>query len=69
MFIILLALTCSVAFAQQERVHGKVVDESGKGVPALPVIAKGSTQGAQTDEAGAFTLTVSPQTSQLESVL
>ena len=66
-FIILLALTCSVAFAQQGKVvHGKVVDDSGKGVPGASVIAKGSTQGAQTDEAGVFTLTVSPQTSQLE---
>ena len=65
--ITLLTLTCAVAFAQQGKViHGKVVDETGKGVPGASVIAKGSVQGTQTDGAGAFTLTLSSETAQLE---
>ena len=57
--ITLLFFTCAVAFAQQAKtIHGKVVDETGKGIPDASVIVKGNTQGTKTDVNGAFTITV-----------
>jgi TonB-dependent starch-binding outer membrane protein SusC len=67
-FITLLTFACAVAFAQQGKlVHGKVVDESGKGVPGASVIVKGSVQGTQTDAEGVFTISIpSTEGAQLE---
>lgn len=65
--IILLSLAGVVSFAQNAKtVRGKVVDDSGKGVPGASVIVKGATQGTQTDLDGNFTITVPSDNVSLE---
>ena len=45
--------------AQNKTIKGKVVDESGNPVSGVNILAKGSKNGAQTDNAGNFSVTVS----------
>ena len=40
----------------ENTVHGKVLDENGKGLDGATVTVKGSTKATQTDNTGAFTL-------------
>ena len=44
----------------QSAVHGKVADESGKPIPAVSVVVKGTTRGTTTDESGNFTIAAAP---------
>jgi iron complex outermembrane receptor protein len=48
-----------VSFAQDRVITGKVSDASGAPLSGASVVAKGSTQGTQTDAAGQFRLSVS----------
>lgn len=43
----------------QEKVIGKVCDETGEGMPGVSVIVKGTSQGVVTDLDGAFNITPS----------
>jgi iron complex outermembrane receptor protein len=54
-----LALAVQVSFAQDRVITGKVSDASGAPLSGASVVAKGSTQGTQTDAAGQFRLSVS----------
>jgi len=57
--LIVLALAVQVSFAQDRVITGKVSDASGAPLSGVSVVAKGSTQGTQTDAAGQFRLSVS----------
>ena len=57
--LIVLALAVQVSFAQDRVITGKVSDASGAPLSGASVVAKGSTQGTQTDAAGQFRLSVS----------
>ena len=57
--LIVLALVVQVSFAQDRVITGKVSDASGAPLSGVSVVAKGSTQGTQTDAAGQFRLSVS----------
>lgn len=50
---------CTQLLAQQTRtVSGRITDQSGKGLPAASVTAKGTTLGTSTDNNGNFIITV-----------
>lgn len=64
-FMLLAALLLTTnAFAQQKKITGKVIDETGMGVPGANVIIKGTTTGVATNIDGIYTLSV-PQGSTL----
>lgn len=44
------------AFAQQHKITGKVIDETGATIPGANVVIKGTTTGASTDMNGVYTL-------------
>ena len=46
----------TVAYAQQEKVSGKVTDSAGEPVPGASVFVKGTNNGTVTDIVGAFSL-------------
>lgn len=52
-------------FAQQHKVTGKVIDETGISIPGANVVIKGTTTGVATDVNGAYSLSV-PQGSTLQ---
>jgi TonB-linked SusC/RagA family outer membrane protein len=49
------------AGVQAVEVSGEVLDESGKGIPGVNIIIKGTTDGTTTDAAGKFTISVPDQ--------
>lgn len=51
-------LLVSVAAVAQEAITGRVLDESGEGLPGATVTKKGTQEGAITDESGSFSLNV-----------
>ncbi len=53
-----LVLFISTVALAQNNVSGKVVDDSGEGIPGVTVLEKGTTNGAVTDINGAFTVNV-----------
>lgn len=55
---------CSLGIAQvqAQTITGKVSDESGRGIPGVNVIKKGTTEGTTTDADGAFTINVTSGT-------
>ncbi|MEI6276416.1 MAG: TonB-dependent receptor [Prolixibacteraceae bacterium] len=55
--VFLMVLTTGMAFAQKP-ISGKVIDESGSGVPGVSVIVKGTTTGTITDADGKYALKV-----------
>ena len=58
----LLLAVCSllvIAASAQVTIAGKVTDETGKAVPDITVLVKGTTQGSATDAAGNYRLTAS----------
>jgi TonB-dependent starch-binding outer membrane protein SusC len=57
--LIILLISLFTAMAQSKQVRGKVTDKSsGKPLPDVSIIIKGTTIGTRTDEAGNFTLPV-----------
>ena len=54
----LLLLMPGQSFAQNLRVHGKVLDETGEGLIGAGVVIQGTTNGTITDADGTFALTV-----------
>jgi TonB-linked SusC/RagA family outer membrane protein len=50
--------TTAVLQAADITVSGRVTDEKGEGLPGVNVVVKGTTNGAQTDVEGRYTLTV-----------
>ena len=58
-FVILFALLCTAASAQQLQVRGLISDQkNGKPIPFVSVAEKGTTNGTTTDENGKYQLTV-----------
>jgi len=55
--ILLMVMTTVMAFAQKP-ISGKVIDESGAGVPGVSVVVKGTTNGTITDADGKYTIKV-----------
>ena len=49
MLTLLLAFAVQLTFAQQKTVSGTVLDETNLPLPGVNVIAKGTTNGVQTD--------------------
>ena len=65
-FMLFLALTCSVAFGQERTISGSVTDRStNESLPGATIQVKGTTTGAVTDINGKFTLKVSSPDSKL----
>jgi TonB-linked SusC/RagA family outer membrane protein len=60
MFLLFLGLFYFVilSFAQDRQIKGKVVDESGNGIPNANVVIRGNKNGVQTDAQGNFAITV-----------
>lgn len=56
MLIFMLLMSSTLATHAQVTVKGKVVDESGMGLPGVSVMVKGSTSGTQTDVNGNYAL-------------
>lgn len=56
---LLLVLVVQIAFAQLKTVTGTVVDEDGLPLPGVNVIVKGTSNGAQTNFDGEYTIRVS----------
>lgn len=63
--LLLLFLTCSVAFAQERTVSGKVVDPNGTGFPGVNVIIKGTATGTTTNADGEYRISVPDQSTVL----
>lgn len=55
---IFLMTTCSLLFAQQVVIKGKVTDNSGGELPGVNVVLKGNTSGTSTDQNGDYSLTL-----------
>jgi TonB-linked SusC/RagA family outer membrane protein len=54
---LLLAILCSIgAFAQQVSITGKVIDQTGIGLPGVAIIEKGTTNGSVTNNDGNYTI-------------
>jgi len=51
-----------IAQAQAQAITGKVSDESGRGIPGVNVIKKGTTEGTTTDADGVFSINVASGT-------
>ncbi len=64
--VFLMVLSTGMAFAQKP-ISGKVIDESGSGVPGVSVVVKGTTNGTITDADGKFTLRVADHFKQVLS--
>lgn len=60
--LLLFLCSCATAFAQTT-VSGKVVDDSGIGLPGVNVIEKGTNNGSTTDFDGNYSITVADQAS------
>ena len=56
---LLLAFVVQLTFAQQKTVSGTVLDDTNLPLPGVNVIAKGTTNGVQTDFDGNYTIEVS----------
>lgn len=56
--LIVLTLVAQLSFAQDRVITGKVSDANGAPLVGVSVLAKGGTQGTQTDNAGSFRITV-----------
>ena len=60
--IFILLFAGRVGYAQSQTVSGTIKDkQTGEVVPGVSVVVKGTTTGTTTDQAGHFTLTVSPK--------
>jgi TonB-linked SusC/RagA family outer membrane protein len=56
----IIMVSCSFAFSQQRTVSGKVTAEDGTPIPGISVAVKGTSNGAITDQFGAFQLSLPP---------
>ena len=54
--LVSMALLCNVAFAQDQQISGKVLDEAGAGLPGASVLIKGTSTGTVTDMDGNFSI-------------
>lgn len=63
-----LLVVASSLFAQTKTIKGKVLDETGGGIPGAGILVKGTTLGTNTDVDGNFTLANVPQTAKLIEV-
>lgn len=62
-FMIMLSIS---AFSQEKTINGTVTDSSGQPLPGTNIIEKGTTNGAQSDFDGNFSMTVKGENSILE---
>ncbi len=53
-------VSCSIAFAQERTISGKVSADDGTPIPGISVTVKGSTTGTVTDQYGSFQLSTPP---------
>lgn len=58
--VLSMALLSNVAFAQGQQISGKVLDETGAGLPGASVLIKGTSTGTVTDMDGKFSLNAKP---------
>ena len=65
MFIILLSLFSTIAFAQQSTVKGTITDATGQGLPGVTIVEKGTSNGTITNLDGFYSINV-PSTSILQ---
>ncbi|HEY6083093.1 MAG TPA: carboxypeptidase-like regulatory domain-containing protein, partial [Chitinophagaceae bacterium] len=56
----ILMVNCSLLYAQERQVTGKVTDQTGSPLPGLTVQVKGTNTGTATDAAGTFRLSAPP---------
>jgi hypothetical protein len=57
---LLLVLIAQISFAQQRSVNGTVTDNSGLPLPGVSIFLKGTSEGAQTDIDGKFSIMAAP---------
>ncbi|MFY7839665.1 MAG: SusC/RagA family TonB-linked outer membrane protein [Lacibacter sp.] len=55
--LFLLCMCCTIAFAQNRQIKGKVMDETGAGLAGVSVLLSGANNGVQTDASGNFSIT------------
>jgi TonB-linked SusC/RagA family outer membrane protein len=65
LFFIIPQLFFLTTYAQTGAIKGRVVDGSGKGLPGVNVLLKGTSTGTTTDENGSFSLNVSSPSSRV----
>jgi TonB-linked SusC/RagA family outer membrane protein len=58
MFIILLSLFSTIAFAQKVTVTGTIIDATGQGLPGVTIVEKGTANGAITNLDGLYSISV-----------
>ncbi len=58
MIILVLGVCVHTSWAQERNITGRVVDESGEGLPGVNVILKGTTTGTTSDIEGNYKLTI-----------
>jgi TonB-dependent starch-binding outer membrane protein SusC len=57
--LLMLILTSSAVYAQNETVNGKITDETGTGMPGVNIVLKGTTQGTTSDVNGDYSIKTS----------
>ena len=61
LLLLLVHLFCAVAISQEKRaVSGKVVDETGQGIPGVTISVRGTNTTVISNSQGEFTITASP---------
>lgn len=54
--LFMLCMCCTIAFAQNRQIKGKVTDETGAGLAGVSVLLSGANSGVQTDANGSFSI-------------
>jgi TonB-linked SusC/RagA family outer membrane protein len=54
--LFMLCMCCTIAFAQNRQIKGKVTDETGAGLAGVSVLLSGANSGVQTDANGNFSI-------------
>jgi len=58
----LIVMWCTISYAQQFTIKGKVSDNAGTGLPGASIVLKGATTGTTTDADGNYKLTINNPT-------
>ncbi|WP_035093932.1 carboxypeptidase-like regulatory domain-containing protein, partial [Aquimarina macrocephali] len=56
--VILMLIFCTLGFAQEKTVSGKITEDSGIPLPGVNILVKGTSSGAQSDFDGNYSLQV-----------
>lgn len=62
MLLMLITLSSQLTFAQDVSISGKVIDNTGRGLPGVSVSVKGTTRGTNTDSDGNYKISTSSNT-------